>query len=136
MGKGVIYISKEMIKSKAFSNLSGKAAHVLLIFFTKRVMKKIPIGKKGKEWVCENNGRITFYYREAAESYGISFSSFSRAIDQLVEYGFVDVERPGIGFARIETLYRLSDRWKKYDTAEFKAVKRAKRFSHRFPKKK
>lgn len=125
--KGV-RIPKAMIKSKALRELSGRAIYVLLIFYYKRVMKLVPKlnAKKGKEYICINNGNITFYYSEAQKKYRISRKTFSRIIDELVEFGFIDIARAGIGYGRIPTLYSISERWRKFGTQEFEKAKRTK----------
>lgn len=94
-------------------------------------MGKIPQGKR-KEWVITNNGKITFYYSEAEEKYSISRGAFNRAIKQLVEYGFIDIARPSIGWARIPTLYTISDRWKKYGTEQFVEINKKPRKGNKF----
>ena len=133
-----VYIPIELIRSRAFSKLSGKATNVLIYFYTKRVMKPIPgfkAGERKKEWAITNNGKITFFYSEAKKTYSISRGAFCNAIDKLVEVGFIDIVRPGIGAAKIETLYSISDRWKKYGTDEFVKGKRTKRVAYRKSKK-
>lgn len=129
-----IYIERNLIKSQAFLQLTGISAKVLLFFIEKKQVSPIGRGKK-KSWVIVNNGKIVFTYDQAEKKYNISRKTFSRVISELVEYGFIDIARPGIGYARIETLYAMSDRWRKFGTNEFVAVERHTRISHKFPKK-
>ena len=131
----VICIDRDMIYSSAFFSLSRRALQVLFVFLGKRQMGKMSIGKRKEVWKCINNGEIVFTYREAKEKYGITYGAFSRAIDDLVEKVFLDIARQGIGWARVSTLYFLSERWRNYGTAEFVGGQRVKRFSHRFPDK-
>ena len=132
---GPIFIDRDMIKSSAFLSLKRRALQVLLIFLSKRQMGKVPIGKR-EAWVCINNGEIIFTYREAKEKYDITFGAFSRAITELVETGFLDITRPGIGYARVSTLYAVSDRWQDYGTEQFSEKKKIKRHAHKFAEKK
>lgn len=134
-----IWIWRALIKSEAFKKISNKSVRVLLIFFTKvqnaEVPKYIGTKKGGTEWIISNNDRIVFTYREAKEKYGINYSSFSKSISELVQNGFIDVARPGIGLARIVTLYAISERWRDYGTEKFVEKKVHKQISYRFPKK-
>jgi DNA-binding MarR family transcriptional regulator len=129
-----LYIDRKLIKSKAFFDLNATSIKVLLIFFSKRQMTHIGRGKK-KRWVCTNNGNIYFTYREAKEQYEITYPAFSRAIDELVANGFIDITRPGIGKKRVSTLYAISERWKDYDKEDFVKIERVKRVSYTFKKK-
>ena len=49
-------------------------------------------------------------------------TTFSNAIKELLEKGFIDITRPGIGKYRVSTLYAISNRWRKYGTPEFVKV--------------
>ncbi len=61
-----------------------------------------------------NNGKIVFTYDEAIEKCGInSNDTFTKAIDKLVEVGFIDISHQG--GSNDESLYAISDRWMKYD---------------------
>jgi ribosomal protein S14 len=126
-----MYISREVILSEAFKQLSATAIRVYLIFLTKRIMKPFQGSKqkrsgKGK-YYCENDGQIQFTYREAKERYGISRSAFRSAIDQLIAVGLIDITQRGSGLHRDVTLYGLSERWILYGTPEFVVKKRLKR---------
>ena len=132
-----LWIDRSILKSPAYYSLSGTAVKVYLEFLYKRRMEPLKVngklGKRGKkEWVIGNNGEIVFTYREAKKI--CNSATFNKKIDELVEKGFIDITRPGIGFARIETLFAISDRWKKYGTDDFIEKKRIKRQSHKFPK--
>jgi len=84
-------------------------------------------GKPGKRRpVIVNNGEIVFTYREAQKKYGISSSRFRRALDELVEKGFIDIAATGMGVHKVTTYYAISERWRDYGTSEFKEAKRPK----------
>lgn len=130
-----VFIERGLIKSKAVQKLSGVSLHVYLIFLTKRQMKKSK-RKKGKcDWYIANNNEIIFTYAEAKGKYGISNGRFTRAIDQLCEYGFLEIAEEG-GADKNATLYFISEVWKKYGTPEFSPRLRRKKTDRptNFPK--
>jgi len=126
-----LYIRPEILNSRAFNELkcSGNALYLYICFLKKRVMVKIPVGKK-KEWTCTNINKITFYYSEA-KKLGFSSQGFNNAIDRLVDLGFIDIVHAGIGRARIATIFALSDRYKRYGENDFQKIARKKMVSYR-----
>lgn len=118
-----MFVSRKVITSKAFLSLKTAAAcQVYLIFLTKRVMKEELTG-----WVIKNNGEIQFTYNEAQEKWNISNGRFKRAIEMLVEAGFIDIAKTSSGVKKDVTLYAISDRWEKYGSDEFIQTSRPKR---------
>jgi hypothetical protein len=77
-------------------------------------------------YYIKNNGEIKYPYTEA-ESKGISRASFQRAIDELIEKGFLSITRTGAGVARAATEYHIDDRWKLYGTNKFEVRKRPRK---------
>ena len=123
---GDIYVKRSLIKSEAFKALSGKSHFVLLHFLGKRQMKKLKrLDSRGAKWRIANNGQIVFTYKEAA-ALGISQHAFTRALDQLVEVGLLDITESGSGLRREVSLYALSDRWRAYGTPRFEERRRLK----------
>ena len=118
-----IWIEREMILSSAFHKLNGRAMEVLLLFLYRRQWKQA--GRKGK-WYTTNNGEIVFPYKEAKKRFKIPKSSFARAIDNLIEYGFIDITHLGGGLIGDCTKYSISNRWRNYDTDRFVQKKRPK----------
>ncbi|HUU12341.1 MAG TPA: hypothetical protein VM182_01375 [Terriglobia bacterium] len=114
------WTERGLVKSKAFIKLTGKSAQVYFIFRTKLVMNKVR-HKDGTEWVIANNGQIQFTYVEA-NSYGITDRQFTRAVDQLVEHGLVDITRQGSMGA--PTQFSISDRWQEFGTEQFERRER------------
>ncbi len=84
----------------------------------------------GRETVARFIGaqtrEIIFTYKEAEKKYGISDSRFGKAIDELIEKGFIDIADTGMGVHKVTTLYSISDRWKLYGTKDFVKKERAK----------
>ena len=118
-----IWIEREMILSPAFHKLNGRAMEVLLLFLYRRQWS-LP-SRKGK-WYTTNNGEIVFPYKEAKKRFKIPKSSFARAIDNLIEYGFIDIAHLGGGLIGDCTKYSISNRWRNYDTDRFVQKKRPK----------
>jgi hypothetical protein len=118
-----IWIEREMILSPAFRKLNGRAMEVLLLFLYRRQWS-LP-SRKGK-WYTTNNGEIVFPYKEAKKRFKIPKSSFARAIDKLMEHGFIDIAHLGGGLIGDCTKYSISNRWRNYDTDRFVQKKRPK----------
>ncbi len=118
-----IWIELGLLESKAFLALRTATAHkVLAIFWKKRQM--VQVGRSGKEqWDIVNNGEIVFTYVEAENKYGILPGAFRKAIDELMDKGFIDIAATGMGVHKVTTLYSISDRWRKYGTLEYKKPK-------------
>jgi len=83
--------------------------------------------KNRGQYHIANNGEIQFTYREAKDKWGFQTKVFRNAIDQLVEYGFIDITHTGSGLHRDVTRYAVSDRWQQWGTDEFKSARRPKR---------
>lgn len=124
-------VDRELVVSRAYRDLNGKAAKVLMWFLAKRQMSKLKTRKR-EAWIVANNGEITFTYQEAKSKHGLNPQAFSKAIEELVAKGFIDIKRLGTGVGKVPTLFAITERWQKYGTVEFKSVKRLKRSSHRF----
>ena len=123
-----MFVSRKMITSEAFRALKTAAAcQVFMIFLTKCVPKQINGKPKRKDgWYISNNGEIQFTYKEALE-WGIKNSRFTRAIDDLIRVGLIDIAHTGFGLQKDVTLYAISNRWEKFDIDGFVVKKRPKR---------
>jgi len=120
---GIIVLEKEILKSEAFRSLTGTAIVIYLDFRMKCRIKSIK-GKPGREkgYVILNNGKIEYCYSEAGKR-GITRPRFKRALKDLVEHGFLDIEHTGSGgFKGDKSKYALSDRWKAWGTDSFKKM--------------
>uniref|UniRef100_A0A6M3LTP4 Uncharacterized protein n=1 Tax=viral metagenome TaxID=1070528 RepID=A0A6M3LTP4_9ZZZZ len=102
MAKGV-YLSVELIESKAFHSLTGTSKEILLHFLLKRTFAKKKINGKRP---CTNHDRINFAYTEARKK-GFSQKRFTRSIDDLLAKGFISVVHPGGGFEKDKAVYSL-----------------------------
>jgi hypothetical protein len=115
----VLWIPRRMHRSPAFHKLTKKAVTVLLEFFFLRKMAEISRKKGDKQWVISNNGEIIFTYDEAFKKFGMARSTFRSCLDQLVEFGFINIPHPGGGLMQDCSKYEISDRWEKYGKEKF-----------------
>lgn len=127
---GKAWVWKEMLVSKAWLNLSGVSPQVYGLFLlevkTERISKR---GPKEKQFRLKDNGNLMLPYRFVEATYGITQPRFTRAIDDLVEHGFIDIVEIGSGTGRRPTVYRLSERWREYGKPTFAKHERCRGFS-------
>ena len=119
-----VMLPPELMECQIYQTLTGKQMWVLNRFYQKvkwkerkRRMARLRLSD------IRNNGKIFFTYSEAAEN-GILASTFSRSIKKLVELGFIDIAEPGNSLVQTPSKYSISDRWKKWGTSDFEAVKK------------
>jgi len=117
-----IYISKELLSSKAYRSLSRVSFMVYQDFLGKREMFK---DRRKKTWKVGNNGEIIYTYREA-EGNGFSSKQFRNAIDELQAKGLIDIYHQGHGGRKPKdgegdfTTFWIDDRWTEYGTNDFR----------------
>lgn len=132
--KGIRF-DKNLLRSKAFRSLSKWSLLVYFDFLRKRqwsLIKKGPPKNRKKEWVFTNNGKIEYSFIEAKRK-GINGREFGKALDELIEKGFLDINHRGTGGRKkIDkrgkvvgdmTTYIVSDRWKDHGKPTFKPPK-------------
>lgn len=116
-----VWLDADLIISPAFEQLTKTQIRVLLMFLSKRQMKARSKRKRYKtadDYDIVNNGDITFPYSEAAQL-GINSMGFTRALDKLIEVGFIDIHVQTRGYNKEPTRYAICDRWKKYGQSDF-----------------
>ena len=115
-----MFIHRRMHRNPAFRKLNPNSIFVLFEFLYRRKVTQVPtkVGR-GKEWIISNNGEIFFTYDEAKNNFGIPRSTFRRAIDQLVDLGFIDITHHGGGMMKDASKYAISERWKEYGKKEW-----------------
>ena len=112
----------DLIESKAFLELSGKAAMMVLIRFHQKVhRKKVKRSQRHlRQYDYTNNGELVFTYAEAKEL-GITESTFRRVLKELVEdKGFIDMVEHGTWYERKPSMYAITWRWRQYGTDQYK----------------
>ena len=111
MGKrksGGTFIERELFESDAFFSLSGFAPQLLILFLGKRNFQK---GNGKRKPMCVNKNSIRFTYAEMTKKHGIKQPRFTRAIDDLLEKGFISIEYQGGACQGDKTVYALVDKW-------------------------
>jgi hypothetical protein len=118
MGKiknGGIYIERELYQSEAFNSLGRVALRVLIAFLDKRMREKASEArdKKGNKRKPKfiNLDNITLTYGELEKKYGVQSQSVTRAIDELLAKGFIEIRKPGGAYKHDKTIYALVDNW-------------------------
>lgn len=128
----VIVLDRRLITSTAWLGLSGAAKSVFLLFRTKCCMDGHRRGVGGTGPRILNNGEITFSYKEAETKYGITRPRFRRAIDDLIDKGFLSIAKTGCGYRKLQTWYSLDERWRWYGTPEFQPRTRPSKGQYNF----
>ena len=126
MSNESIRVERSLLNSLAFKKLSGSGKYIYFQFLTKRRFMKI-----SGEWVCSNHKELVFTYQDAENKHGYSSAKFTRAIDELMKYGFIDIERYGGKIKGNYSLYGLSERWQRFGNDDFREVERKKIFNGR-----
>jgi hypothetical protein len=111
-----IVFPRELLKSEPFRKLTKAGLQVLILLYCRRRMKWI---KSSKYWKIINNGDIVLPYTEVQKRLRISRKTISRAFDQLIEYGFINIPHAGGGMNGDCSKYFISDRWEEYGAADF-----------------
>lgn len=115
------WVERDMFKSKAFWALKGSAPQLLIMFLGKRWRDKSPDKKGVKEIKWTNLNSLTVTYKELASLWtdpvtqrktGITQPRVTRAIDQLLAKGFLEVVNPGGAYQQDKAVYALVDKWR------------------------
>lgn len=108
-------VTYEMLESKAYRKLSGSALKALLL-----CLRKV----KTYDPIDRFKFHFSLTYPEA-KKLGFCNASFFRGMKLLRKLGFIDFIQPGgLRFEhKASSLYRLSQRWKKYGTPGFQEVR-------------
>ncbi len=105
------WIERELFESKAFLSLTGFAPQLLVLVFGRRQFKSHKLKKNRTKRECLNKNNINISYVEYKETYNITQPRLTRAIDQLLEKGFIYIINPGGGYKQDKAVYGLSDQW-------------------------
>ena len=132
-----IWIEPDMFYSDAFNCLSASAIKTLMRCLQKRKWDNIKVrGKSKKQNVYCNEGFI-FPYAEATALKIAGVTQYWKNMKKLVEVGFLDVVHQGGWYQKHEkekdySVYKYSERWRKYDTSEFVKVEKQKVLREQF----
>ena len=125
------YLEGKLIASKAWLSLQNVTAVQVYCILTSQIVKLKANGKKARkgrkqEYVCPNERNLKFTYKQAKDIYGIGQTRFTRAIDDLIKHGLLDIVKPGNAATRELTVYGLSRRWVNYGPDNFQSASREK----------
>lgn len=120
--KPFILLDKDMHRSPAFRSLTRSGLLVLLEFRNLCIIKSKSADKVNVRYI-ENNGKLRLTFEEA-DALGFSRASFARAIQELMDSGFLSIAYQGSGLHRDPNLYNLDDRWRKWGTPDFQPIQR------------
>lgn len=121
-----IRMSFELLHSRAYRELNYGSALKVLNWFHEKIRFDVDKKKRGKNrYRITNDGEMDFTYREA-ELRGITKQKFSKALRELHALGFIDIKKPGSALRGDWTVFRFSDRWREYGTANFKNIEFSK----------
>ncbi len=115
-GKGFGQISRVMIESESYRAIKTVSAAKALAVF---------IVKFGHAEATTGRPECGFSYTEAQKLHGIPRKSFSRGLQELHSLGLIDAITKGGEWKRNQwtsTIYRKSERWRKYGTPDYVAV--------------
>lgn len=119
-----LFFSRRLLSSEAYMTLKDASIKVLNFFYMKRQFAKVNT-PKGKKYVQTNNGDLVFTRKEALDL-GFTSPRFTKAIDGLINAGFLSITHQGGGMAQDNSTYKLINEWEKFGTAEFKITPRQK----------
>jgi hypothetical protein len=111
--KGFAQIPRVLLESEAYKAIKTLAAAKALPVF---ICKLSAAKARGEKPICE------FTYGEAQKVHGIPRKSFARGVKELHKLGFLDIEHNGgvrKGSSWTSTVFRQSERWRRYNTAFF-----------------
>jgi len=122
-----ILIEPDLFYSPAFKELSKSGIITLLRCLQKAWQRTKAHHKKQAVYI---NEEFIFPYTEAA-FLGIGTTQYWKNIRQLIELGFLDLEYQGGWYQKHDrekdySRYKLSERWRKYNTPEFIKIEKPK----------
>jgi len=103
------WIERTLWESPAYNALRGYAPQLLTHILGKRQFENIRVGKKQKR-ICKNCDSLNVTYVEFKKK-GITQPRMTRALDQLLEKGFLTVVHQGGAFQQDKAVYALSENW-------------------------
>lgn len=109
--KGGSFIEREMYQSTAWMALRRTfSAKLLILFLDKRRREKQVKGQKQRHRFINLNS-IDMPYSELEKKYGVCRQTITRAIDELLEKGFIEIRHHGGTYRHEKTIYALSEKW-------------------------
>jgi hypothetical protein len=113
--KGGTFIERELYQSEAFNSLGKVAIKVLIAFMDKRMREKTSMARDKKNLKRKpkfiNLDSISLTYGELEKKYGILRQSATRAFDELLAKGFIEIRHQGGAYKHDKSVYALVDKW-------------------------
>jgi hypothetical protein len=105
------FVERSLFESQAFLSLRGFSAQLLILFLGKR-QRGPDKGRKGEPRVTWSNlSNLNMTYRELKEKHGVPIPRATRAIDDLLAKGFLEIRHQGGAYRQDKTVYALVDKW-------------------------
>lgn len=115
------WVERDLFNSKAFWALKGAAPQLLIRFLSKRQRSNEPDrkGQKSNEW--SNLDSLTMTYAELANMWtepyskkksGITQPRITRAIDELLAKGFIEIRNAGGAYQQDKAVYAIIEKWR------------------------
>ncbi len=117
-----VRINFDLLHSEAFKSIKYTPTLKLLIWFHEKV--KVRVNKKNRarnRYEVIEGQEIAFTYTEA-KLRGLTAHQISRGLQELYQFGFIDIKQPGSALRGDWTRYSLSQRWRDFATANFKEL--------------
>lgn len=121
--KDRLVLSKEMLRSKAFVTLTGAAKQILLELHMRLKLESYKPRRRDRDstqFYAKNNGKLVLSYKSIHKQFGYSTATISKAIDQLVAHGFIEIAELGCGVKRQSHKIALIRNWQDYGTEHFR----------------
>lgn len=125
--KNRIWLEPEIYYSEAWQSIKKSASliNTLLRCFQKRKWERTKV--RGKKDIIYTNDGFTFPYAEAEALNIAKNTQHWKNLRKLIEIGFLDVVHQGGWYRKHEktndfSVYKYSERWRKYNTPEFEKV--------------
>jgi hypothetical protein len=130
-----ILIEPDMFYSEAFNCLSASAIKTLMRFLQKRKWETKK--NRGKKQTIYSDVGFIFPYSEATALKIAGDTQHWKNLKKLIEAGFLDLVHQGGWYQKHErekdySVYKISERWRKYGTPEFVTVEKPKVLREQF----
>ena len=121
-----LVLSKKMLRSNPFVSLTGAAKQILLELTMRLKLESYQPRKRHRDstrYYAKNNGKLVLSYKSIHKQFGYSSATISKAIDQLVSRGFIEIAELGCGVKRQSHKIALIRNWQDYGTEAFRPGK-------------
>lgn len=122
--KRTVWIEPDLLDSEAFRAISNSGSTIVTLIKCLQKRRWEKIKAKGKSKYISTDDGFIFPYAEAADLKIAKKTQHWKNISRLIEVGFIDLLHQGGWYRKHErvsdySVYRYSERWRKYGTSEF-----------------